>query len=190
MIPGCLIIRQNKKCLLKSVEMSVNNTDHKWTKLRMSRFSFAIDTPMVDDFAGVICSLAADQKRGTWASDKVCYDEHVPRTFVRLQECEYDYVEIKELSGKVLGKFCGSTTPGSVTSTSNVMRIEFRSDQTQSRKGFAAAFSAGRFLMTSTIMMTTMIRRWWERWRWQRRLWRWQRSSSPSGSRRGCWWWW
>ena len=43
----------------------------------------------------------------------------------------------------MLGKFCGGRIPETVTSSSNLMWVEFRSDHTQSRGGFAAVYYAG-----------------------------------------------
>lgn len=54
--------------------------------------------------------------------------------------CRYDYVEIRDEEDAVLGKFCGGKLPQTVTSSSNVMWVEFRSDHTQSRKGFNAIY--------------------------------------------------
>jgi len=56
--------------------------------------------------------------------------------------CRYDYVEIKDKEDKVLGKFCGGKLPQTVTSSSNLMWVEFRSDHTQSRGGFSAVYYA------------------------------------------------
>lgn len=63
--------------------------------------------------------------------------------FCILQVCRYDYVEIKDKDDVVLGKFCGRKTPQTITSSSNVMWVEFHSDHTQSRRGFSAVYYAG-----------------------------------------------
>ncbi|OWK15238.1 TLL1, partial [Cervus elaphus hippelaphus] len=60
--------------------------------------------------------------------------------------CKYDYVEI--LSGlssesKLHGKYCGAEVPEVITSQFNNMRIEFKSDNTVSKKGFKAHFFSG-----------------------------------------------
>ncbi|XP_031559878.1 tolloid-like protein 1 [Actinia tenebrosa] len=54
--------------------------------------------------------------------------------------CRYDYVEIRDENNKVLKKLCGSSIPKTITSPSNVMFVDFRSDHTQSRKGFLAMY--------------------------------------------------
>eukprot|EP00058_Branchiostoma_floridae_P028277 XP_002613768.1 hypothetical protein BRAFLDRAFT_84525 [Branchiostoma floridae] len=57
--------------------------------------------------------------------------------------CKYDSLEVRSgLSPEsdVLGRFCGSELPESVTSTRNNMRVEFKSDNTVSKKGFHATF--------------------------------------------------
>ncbi|XP_067324813.1 tolloid-like protein 1 isoform X1 [Anolis sagrei] len=57
--------------------------------------------------------------------------------------CKYDYVEIRSglsSDSKLHGKFCGTEVPEVITSQLNNMRIEFRSDNTVSKKGFKAHF--------------------------------------------------
>ncbi|XP_044235177.1 tolloid-like protein 1 isoform X4 [Ursus arctos] len=57
--------------------------------------------------------------------------------------CKYDYVEIwsgLSSESKLHGKFCGAEVPEVITSQFNNMRIEFRSDNTVSKKGFKAHF--------------------------------------------------
>lgn len=60
------------------------------------------------------------------------------------QECEYDSVEVhSKMRSDVLrrhGVFCGSRLPPLVTSESNALRIEFSSDNSVQRTGFAAVF--------------------------------------------------
>ncbi|XP_059820855.1 dorsal-ventral patterning tolloid-like protein 1 isoform X3 [Hypanus sabinus] len=57
--------------------------------------------------------------------------------------CKYDYVEIRSglsSDSKLHGKFCGTELPEVITSQYNNMRIEFKSDNTVSKKGFKAHF--------------------------------------------------
>uniref|UniRef100_A0A670Y9X6 Metalloendopeptidase n=1 Tax=Pseudonaja textilis TaxID=8673 RepID=A0A670Y9X6_PSETE len=57
--------------------------------------------------------------------------------------CKYDYVEIRSglsTESKPHGKFCGTEVPEVITSQYNNMRIEFKSDNTVSKKGFKAHF--------------------------------------------------
>uniref|UniRef100_A0A4X2JUW3 Metalloendopeptidase n=1 Tax=Vombatus ursinus TaxID=29139 RepID=A0A4X2JUW3_VOMUR len=57
--------------------------------------------------------------------------------------CKYDYVEIRSglsSDSKLHGKFCGSEKPEVITSQSNNMRVEFKSDNTVSKRGFEAHF--------------------------------------------------
>ncbi|XP_048459029.1 bone morphogenetic protein 1 isoform X2 [Rhincodon typus] len=57
--------------------------------------------------------------------------------------CKYDYVEIRSglsSDSKLHGKFCGTEVPEVITSQHNNMRIEFKSDNTVSKKGFKAHF--------------------------------------------------
>lgn len=63
-----------------------------------------------------------------------------------LQVCKYDFVEVRSgLSpdASLHGRFCGSETPGVITSQSNNMRVEFKSDNTVSKRGFRAHFFSG-----------------------------------------------
>ncbi|CAG01622.1 unnamed protein product, partial [Tetraodon nigroviridis] len=57
--------------------------------------------------------------------------------------CKYDYVEVRSglsADSKLHGKFCGAEKPETITSQYNNMRIEFKSDNTVSKKGFKAQF--------------------------------------------------
>uniref|UniRef100_A0A8C5GVT5 Metalloendopeptidase n=1 Tax=Gouania willdenowi TaxID=441366 RepID=A0A8C5GVT5_GOUWI len=57
--------------------------------------------------------------------------------------CKYDYVEVRSglsSDSKLHGKYCGTEVPDVVTSQYNNMRIEFKSDNTVSKKGFKALF--------------------------------------------------
>ncbi|KAM3874302.1 bone morphogenetic protein 1-like [Diretmus argenteus] len=57
--------------------------------------------------------------------------------------CKYDYVEVRSglsSDSKLHGKFCGAERPEAITSQHNNMRIEFKSDNTVSKKGFKAQF--------------------------------------------------
>ncbi|KAK1333590.1 hypothetical protein QTO34_005975 [Cnephaeus nilssonii] len=57
--------------------------------------------------------------------------------------CKYDFVEVRSgLSpdARLHGRFCGSETPEVITSQSNNMRVEFKSDNTVSKRGFRAHF--------------------------------------------------
>lgn len=65
-----------------------------------------------------------------------------------VQVCKYDYVEVRSglsADSKLHGKFCGAEKPETITSQYNNMRIEFKSDNTVSKKGFKAQFFSGEF---------------------------------------------
>lgn len=65
----------------------------------------------------------------------------------RLQVCKYDYVEVRSglsSDSKLHGKYCGTEVPEVITSQYNNMRIEFKSDNTVSKKGFKAHFFSGK----------------------------------------------
>ncbi|XP_026996788.2 bone morphogenetic protein 1-like isoform X2 [Tachysurus fulvidraco] len=53
--------------------------------------------------------------------------------------CKYDYVEVRSES-RLHGRFCGASTPEPITSDSNILHVEFKSDNTVSRRGFTATF--------------------------------------------------
>lgn len=62
------------------------------------------------------------------------------------QVCKYDFLEVRSgLSpdARLHGRFCGSATPEVITSQSNNMRVEFKSDNTVSKRGFRAHFFSG-----------------------------------------------
>uniref|UniRef100_A0AAZ3S6G5 Metalloendopeptidase n=1 Tax=Oncorhynchus tshawytscha TaxID=74940 RepID=A0AAZ3S6G5_ONCTS len=57
--------------------------------------------------------------------------------------CKYDFVEMRSglsSDSKLHGKYCGTEVPEVITSQYNNMRIEFKSDNTVSKKGFKAHF--------------------------------------------------
>uniref|UniRef100_A0A672KXU9 Metalloendopeptidase n=1 Tax=Sinocyclocheilus grahami TaxID=75366 RepID=A0A672KXU9_SINGR len=57
--------------------------------------------------------------------------------------CKYDYVEVHSslsTDAKLHGKFCGTEKPEAITSQLNSMRVEFKSDNTVSKRGFKAQF--------------------------------------------------
>ncbi|XP_019747014.1 bone morphogenetic protein 1-like [Hippocampus comes] len=63
--------------------------------------------------------------------------------------CKYDYVEVRSglsADSRLHGKFCGAEKPEAITSQYNNMRIEFKSDNTVSKKGFKAQFFSGEFI--------------------------------------------
>lgn len=74
--------------------------------------------------------------------------KHTALAHVPSQVCKYDFVEVRSgLSpdAKLHGKFCGSETPEVITSQGNNMRVEFKSDNTVSKRGFRAYFFSGRW---------------------------------------------
>ncbi|XP_031132845.1 dorsal-ventral patterning tolloid-like protein 1 isoform X1 [Sander lucioperca] len=64
--------------------------------------------------------------------------------------CKYDYVEVRSglsSDSKLHGKYCGTEVPEVITSQYNNMRIEFKSDNTVSKKGFKAHFFSDRLAL-------------------------------------------
>ncbi|KAK6195447.1 hypothetical protein SNE40_000876 [Patella caerulea] len=59
--------------------------------------------------------------------------------------CGYDYVQVHSLTSRgasQIGKYCGSQSPGTITISSNHIRVKFHSDSSATDKGFSANFSA------------------------------------------------
>lgn len=60
--------------------------------------------------------------------------------------CSFDFVEIRDGSyptSPLIGRYCGSSKPALVRSTSNHIRILFRSDGNQVSKGFRLQYTGG-----------------------------------------------
>ena len=73
------------------------------------------------------------------------------------QVCKYDYVEVRSglsADSRLHGKFCGAEKPEAITSQYNNMRIEFKSDNTVSKKGFKAQFFSGESTGTLAVMLS------------------------------------
>lgn len=71
------------------------------------------------------------------------------------QVCKYDYVEVRSglaSDSKLHGKFCGSEKPEVITSYGNNMRLEFKSDNTVSKKGFKVHYFSGTWLYYFTYL--------------------------------------
>lgn len=71
------------------------------------------------------------------------------------QVCKYDYVEVRSglaSDSKLHGKFCGSEKPEVITSYGNNMRLEFKSDNTVSKKGFKVHYFSGTWLYSFTYL--------------------------------------
>jgi tolkin len=69
-------------------------------------------------------------------------------TFYQSSECEYDsvtvYSKMSEDNLKRHGVYCGAKIPALITSESNALRLEFKSDKTIQKTGFAAVFFTGK----------------------------------------------
>ncbi|XP_039438500.1 tolloid-like protein 1 [Culex pipiens pallens] len=103
--------------------------------------SFPREYPMMKDCAWEI--VASPQHKITL---NFTHFDLEGNTFYQSSECDYDavtvYSKIGDESLKRHGTFCGSKIPPAITSDSNVMRIEFRSDKTVQKTGFAAVYFA------------------------------------------------
>ena len=58
------------------------------------------------------------------------------------ESCDYDFLEIYEISdvqvemGKLIGRFCGVTPPDNITSSSESLKLTFKSDRMVTGRGF------------------------------------------------------
>uniref|UniRef100_A0A673AMU3 Cubilin n=1 Tax=Sphaeramia orbicularis TaxID=375764 RepID=A0A673AMU3_9TELE len=60
--------------------------------------------------------------------------------------CAFDYVEVRDgrtETDALIGRYCGTSLPGPIRSSSNYLWIRFRSDSSVSRGGFRAVYSLG-----------------------------------------------
>jgi hypothetical protein len=73
------------------------------------------------------------------------------------QECEYDSVEVHSKLGEDMmrkhGVYCGSRLPPLITSEGNSLRIEFNSDTSVQKSGFAAVFFTGNSTHNDTFII-------------------------------------
>lgn len=71
--------------------------------------------------------------------------------FYQQQDCEYDSVEVRSKTSeneyRKHGIFCGPKIPSLVTSVGNSLRVEFNTDNSVQKSGFAAVFFTGQFLI-------------------------------------------
>ena len=58
------------------------------------------------------------------------------------QNCRYDAVELRDSPSSVIGSFCGTKRQFSIMSSGETLFVKFRSDRSQTRKGFSAKFTA------------------------------------------------
>lgn len=73
--------------------------------------------------------------------------------------CQYDYVLIRDGStskSPMIGKFCGSSRPATITSTGNFLWIGFRSDSSTTKMGFKATWRAEKVTVPTTATKKTL----------------------------------
>lgn len=58
------------------------------------------------------------------------------------QNCRYDAVELRNTPISLIGSYCGAKGPFSIMSSGETLFVKFRSDSSQTRKGFSASFTA------------------------------------------------
>lgn len=72
--------------------------------------------------------------------------------------CQYDYVLIRDgrsSKSPMIGKFCGTSRPATITSTANYLWIGFRSDSSTTKQGFKAIWTSDKSAAVSTASPTT-----------------------------------
>lgn len=68
-------------------------------------------------------------------------------------KCRYDYIEIYEGNNRRNGqRYCQYPYPKIITSKSNVLNIEFRSDFTNSGRGFHLKYETGESLSSAIAL--------------------------------------
>eukprot|EP00794_Sanderia_malayensis_P003627 gene3627-4141_t len=91
-------------------------------------------------------------------------DKTISLTFDKLNlepsiSCQYDFIEVrdgKDLNGRLLGKFCGSRIPASVTSTRDYLYVRFFTDDTTGGEGFVATWKTDIGNTVATIPPSTV----------------------------------
>lgn len=66
----------------------------------------------------------------------------------------YDYVEVydgESARDVLLGKYCGTTKPQTITSTSEMLFVRFMTDSSIERLGFSANYSTGQYNRTTLV---------------------------------------
>ncbi|PIO32797.1 hypothetical protein AB205_0035460, partial [Aquarana catesbeiana] len=74
--------------------------------------------------------------------------------------CKYDYVEIRSgltSESKLHGRYCGSEKPDVITSQGNGIRLEFKSDNTVSKKGFKIRMSFPKKMEAVSMSVSTHL---------------------------------
>lgn len=66
-----------------------------------------------------------------------------------LSRCPFDYVEFHDggthMSRLIGSRLCGSSLPGTIVTTENVMFVRFRTDNSIAHAGFKARYSIGEY---------------------------------------------
>lgn len=73
--------------------------------------------------------------------------------------CQYDYVLIRDGSSArspMVGKFCGTSRPATITSTGNYLWIGFRSDSSTTKMGFKASWKTEKDASTTPATTETL----------------------------------
>lgn len=76
-------------------------------------------------------------------------DDRVTLTFTHMDlelynSCNHDYVTVydgDDVNGTVVGTYCGSTVPASITSQGSAMTVQFTSDASVQKSGFRALYT-------------------------------------------------
>ncbi|XP_077993791.1 cubilin-like [Glandiceps talaboti] len=123
------------------------------------------------DSSGQFTSLDADTD-GSYENDLECVwrinvglNQVVKLTFTSTfdietsTDCTNDYIEVRDgllSEASLIGRYCGSTKPGDITSSSNTMYVLFHSDSGNGGTGFSASYTSegrvcgGTYNATST----------------------------------------
>ena len=60
-------------------------------------------------------------------------------------QCQFDYVAVyngnQTNASRLIGRYCGSVLPSTISSSGNVMLVNFVSDESDTRDGFRAVYT-------------------------------------------------
>ncbi|KAL3836256.1 hypothetical protein ACJMK2_021695 [Sinanodonta woodiana] len=101
-------------------------------------------------------SISSIESNGSYANDLDCRwtifvgDNKVVKLTIRNMEienhatCRYDFIRVYDglsMEDPVIGTYCGNNTPSAITSTSNVLLVQFYTDGSIAQRGFNATYA-------------------------------------------------
>ena len=74
--------------------------------------------------------------------------------------CQYDYVEVydgESTQSRILGTYCGTSTPPTLIATGNRVLVVFKSDGAYQKKGFQFFYTAGNYPLPCKNLMHSKL---------------------------------